>query len=247
MTEYKIERVKSGIPGLDELMEGGFTKGDAILIAGKAGTGKSIFGCQFLYAGATKYNEHGVLVTLEEPPEKIKRNMMRFNMDLEKLEKEGKLVILNLSPLKSDLPIQIADYPSFDLSGLRILIANAIKKVNAKRVVIDSISLLAYRYQNKAILRAELFKLAAAITEMGCTLLLISEVPEDSSSFGVFDVERYLASGVVVLYNEKVSETNRTRLIEILKMRGSNHSLRIHSMRITNEGIHVFPAQAIVK
>ncbi|MGQ4872254.1 MAG: ATPase domain-containing protein, partial [Candidatus Thorarchaeota archaeon] len=100
MTQYKIERVKTGIPGLDELIEGGFPKGDTILVAGKAGTGKSILATQFLYRGAVDYGEPGVLVTLEEPPRLIKRNMMRFGMDLEKLEREGMLAIVDLSPAK---------------------------------------------------------------------------------------------------------------------------------------------------
>jgi len=88
MSDYTIERVKTGIPGLDELIEGGFPRGDTILVAGKAGTGKSILATQFIYKGVTEYNEPGVLVTLEEPPNLIKRNMLRFGMDLAKLEKE---------------------------------------------------------------------------------------------------------------------------------------------------------------
>ncbi|MHA2602834.1 MAG: ATPase domain-containing protein, partial [Candidatus Thorarchaeota archaeon SMTZ1-83] len=94
MSDFVIERVKTGIPGLDELIEGGFPRGDTILIAGRAGTGKSIMANQFLYKGATEYDEPGVLVTLEESPLLIKRNMMRFGMDLDALVKEKKLAIV---------------------------------------------------------------------------------------------------------------------------------------------------------
>ena len=90
MSDHTIERIKTGIPGLDELIEGGFPKGDTILIAGKAGTGKSILATQFIYKGVTEYNDPWpvVFVTLEEPPHLIKMNMLRFGIDLDKLVKE---------------------------------------------------------------------------------------------------------------------------------------------------------------
>lgn len=243
MSDYKIDRVKTGIPGLDELIEGGFPRGDTILIAGKAGTGKSILATQFIYKGATEYDETGVFVTLEEPPHLIKRNMLQFGMDIDAVIKEGKMSLVDLSPSKEITPVTIGEYPSFDLSGLQAIILNHIKKVNAKRVVIDTISIMAYKFRSRDILREEFFKLAAAITRTGCTLILTSEIPTQGQSLGVFDIEAFLASGVIVLYNEKISDTSRSRSIEVLKLRGSKHSSRIHSMRITDEGIRVWPGE----
>ncbi len=243
MSEYVIDRVKTGIPGLDELIEGGFPRGDTILIAGKAGTGKSILAIQFLYKGVTEYNEPGVLVTLEEPPHLIKRNMQRFGMNLEELEKTGMFSIVDLSPQKEITPVKIGEYPSFDLSGLEAIILNHMKKVKAKRVVIDTLAILAYKFRSRDILREEFFKICATITRHGATLLLTSEVPAHHDGLGVFDIEAFLASGVIVLYNEKISQTSRTRSIEVLKLRGSKHSSRIHSMRITDEGIRVWPGE----
>ncbi len=242
MSQYKIERVKTGIPGLDELIEGGFPRGDTILVAGKAGTGKSILATQFLYRGIVDYGEPGVLITLEEPPRLIKRNMMRFGMDLEKLEKEGKLAIVDLSPARTT-SVNIEEYPSFDLSGLEAIIMHHMKKINAQRVVIDTLSILAYKFKSRDILREEIFKMCANITSTGCTLLLTSEIPAQDTGLGVFDIEAFLASGVIVLYNEKISDTSRSRSIEVLKLRGSKHSSRIHSMRITDEGIRVWPGE----
>jgi len=193
MSDHDIDRVKTGIPGLDELIEGGFPRADTILIAGKAGTGKSILATQFIYKGATEYDEPGVFVTLEEPPHLIKRNMLRFGMDLDAVIKEGKMSLVDLSPSKEVTPVTIGEYPSFDLSGLQAIIMNHIKKIDAKRVVLDTISIMAYKFRSRDILREEFFKLAAAITRTGCSL----------------------------------------------KLRGSKHSSRIHSMRITDEGIRV--------
>ncbi|MFX1483338.1 MAG: ATPase domain-containing protein [Promethearchaeota archaeon] len=243
MSDHVIDRVKTGIPGLDELTEGGFPRGDTILVAGKAGTGKSILATQFIYKGATEYNEPGVFVTLEEPPRLIKRNMLQFGMDLEKLEKEKKISIVDLSPSKEVTPVTIGEYPSFDLSGLEAIILNHVKKLKAKRVVLDTLSIMAYKFRSRDILREEFFKLTANITRTGCTLLLTSEIPEQDQGLGVFDIEAFLASGVIVLYNEKISDTSRSRSIEVLKLRGSKHSSRIHSMRITDEGIRVWPGE----
>lgn len=243
MSDYYIDRVKTGIPGLDELIEGGFPRGDTILIAGKAGTGKSILATQFIYKGATEYDEAGVFVTLEEPPHLIKRNMLRFGMDLEALIKEGKVSIVDLSPSKEVTPVTIGEYPSFDLSGLQAIIMNHIKKINAKRVVLDTLSIMAYKFRSRDILREEFFKLAASITKTGCTLIITSEIPAQDKGLGVFDIEAFLASGVIVLYNEKISDTSRSRSIEVLKLRGSKHSSRFHSMRITDEGIRVWPGE----
>ena len=243
MTEYEIERVKTGIPGLDELIEGGFPKGDTILIAGKAGTGKSILATQFIYRGAQDYNEPGVFVTMEEPPHLIRRNMIRFGMDLEKMEKSGMISLVDLSPSKEVTPVTIGEYASFDLSGLEAIIMNHIQKLKAKRIVIDTLSIMAYKFRSRDILREEFFKLCANLTRTGCTLLLTSEIPAQDQGLGVFDIEAFLASGVIVLYNEKISDTSRSRSIEVLKLRGSKHSSRIHSMRITDEGIRVWPGE----
>ncbi|MFX0108276.1 MAG: ATPase domain-containing protein [Candidatus Hodarchaeota archaeon] len=243
MSGIEIDRVKTGITGLDELIEGGIPRGDTILVAGKAGTGKSILATQFLYKGATEFNEPGVLVTLEEPPHLIRRNMMRFNMDLEKLEQAGKFSIVDLSPSKQITPLKIGEYPSFDLSGLEAIILNHVKRIGAKRVVIDTLSIMAYKFRSRDILREEFFKICAAITRAGTTLILTSEIPEQHDGLGVFDIEAFLASGVFVLYNDRIGVTSRSRSIEVLKLRGTRHSSRIHSMRITDEGIRVWPGE----
>jgi KaiC/GvpD/RAD55 family RecA-like ATPase len=120
---------------------------------------------------------------------------------------------------------------------------NHVKKIKAKRIVLDTLSIMAYKFKSRDILREEFFKLTANLTKSGCTLLLTSEIPAQDQGLGVFDIEAFLASGVIVLYNEKISDTSRSRSIEVLKLRGSKHSSRIHSMRITDEGIRVWPGE----
>ncbi len=93
------ERVPTGVPGVDGLIEGGFIKGEGILLAGGTGSGKSIFSSQFIYNGALNNNEKGVYATLEEDRKSFVRNMAKFGLDFEKLENEGKIIVIDPSKI----------------------------------------------------------------------------------------------------------------------------------------------------
>ncbi|KPV63718.1 MAG: circadian clock protein KaiC [Candidatus Bathyarchaeota archaeon BA2] len=121
-----IKRVPTGIDGLDYLIEGGFLRGDVILLAGGTGSGKTIFSTQFTYNGATQYGEKGVYATFEENAKTLKRNMLRFGFDLEKLEQEGSVRIVDLETLKGE-----------GLSANIEFILGALNEIDAKRLVID--------------------------------------------------------------------------------------------------------------
>ena len=126
---FGIERVKSGINGLDNLIDGGFLTGHSILVCGMPGTGKTIFGVQYIYKGITDYNENGLYVAIEDHPNMLTVYARSFGWDLEKAQKEKKLRLLNI-------PI--------DQRGFKIIdaIEEEAEKVNAKRIVIDSLSAL---------------------------------------------------------------------------------------------------------
>jgi KaiC/GvpD/RAD55 family RecA-like ATPase len=94
----EIARIKSGIPGLDEVLEGGLPRNYAYTVVGAPGSGKTVMGAQFLYRGATQHGDNGVYVSLEEPTHSIANTMLRFNWNLFDLESQGKLVLLDASP-----------------------------------------------------------------------------------------------------------------------------------------------------
>jgi len=98
--QREIERAKTGILHLDELIEGGFPKNELVLLAGYAGTGKTIFCTEFIYHGAVEYNEKGVYAVLEEDFSTLKRNMGRLGYDLERLETENRIQIIDVESLK---------------------------------------------------------------------------------------------------------------------------------------------------
>jgi KaiC/GvpD/RAD55 family RecA-like ATPase len=97
-----LERVNSGVPGLDRLIENGFLKGDVILLAGGTGSGKTIFAVQFICNGAVQYGESGLYATFEEDSKTLKRNMLRFGFDLEGLEQKGLVKVIDLEALKAE-------------------------------------------------------------------------------------------------------------------------------------------------
>ncbi len=93
-----MDRVRTGIEGLDQLLYGGFLRGDAILVAGAPGSGKTSLGMQFLYNGITQYQEPGLFITFEEFPQRIYRDARNFGWDFRELEEQGKLKVLFTSP-----------------------------------------------------------------------------------------------------------------------------------------------------
>jgi KaiC/GvpD/RAD55 family RecA-like ATPase len=219
-----MERVKSGIPGLDDLIEGGFPKNSVILLTGTCGTGKTIMGIQFLWYGAQN-GENGVFISFEEPIEQIKANAKAFGWDLDKMEKEGKIIFVRYDP--------------FHVEDIIDLIEINVRKNNAKRVVIDSISALNMYIRDLPEIRRTIFNLVTILYKLGCTTLMISEMLSNQQELSRFGVEEFLADGVVVLYYRKV-DAQFARALTVWKMRGTNHSQKLHPYAITENGIVVY-------
>ncbi|MFH1105765.1 MAG: ATPase domain-containing protein [Candidatus Aenigmatarchaeota archaeon] len=216
-------RVKTGIPGLDELVEGGFVESSAILVTGKTGTGKTTFITQFLYNGAKNFNEPGILITTEETAHGIRNHGTRFGWNIEDLEKQGKLKIIELEP--------------FEIETLVPNLEEQIKKMGAKRIVIDSVSMFEMYILKQLETRKILFKTLKRLKDMGTTVLVTSEIPEDSQSLSRYGVVEFLADAVIVLQYMSLTKYKRSLLIR--KMRDTNHSTDIHPLEITEDGMIV--------
>jgi len=228
-----IGRVPAGIKGLDEAMSGGFVKDSINLIAGGPGSGKSIFALQYLIKGILDYNENGVYLTFEETRDKLVRYMENFGWDLEKLEKENKLRVIEISPKD----VKKAVYNKN--AGLKYGTAKYIK---AKRIVIDSINAYSLLFPTELAKREAHINLFEMLRSWGVTVLLVAEydVEEDKGSPLDFEVD-----GILRLYNFKKGDT-RTRAIEIYKLRGSKHSTKTFPLEIIDkEGIKVYPEQNV--
>lgn len=234
-----MTRTKTGISGLDGLMDGGLVEGSATLVSGGTGSGKTIFGLQFLYNGATKYDEPGVYVTLETRPNNLKIEAQQFGWDLEELEKKNSLIIVDAASSKAGLATygKYALRRGFDVSTLAQEIYRAVEDSKAKRLVIDCVSALGIKFDDPSEVRSELFRISALLGELKVTSLLISETinPDTQSRAGV---EQFVTQGLISLNLFEEGGTLKRELL-IWKMRQTSHSLKKHVFTIGKNGIEI--------
>lgn len=225
-------RLKTGIPGLDELVEGGFPEGSSILLSGGAGTGKSIFCMQYLYYGAKELKEPGVYITLEEGPHNLWWNMQRFKWDLISLEKENLLKIFKFEPgeaMDSAAPDQVKK------------IVDKAREFKAKRLVIDSVTAFSFWYSDPAKIRYMIYTLIEELRNIDCTTILSCETKGHRDDFSTWGIEEFLVDGIVALY---FFPPNRATFVR--KMRGTKHDKSVHPMDISDAGVTVNPREEIL-
>jgi len=227
-----LNRVKSGVPGLDELIEGGFPEASSILVSGPAGTGKSILCMEYLYNGAKEYNEPGVYITMEEGPHNIWWNTQRFKWDLVSLERENKLKIYKFEPTK-----ELLDSPEAQVER----IIEKAKSTNAKRLVVDSVTAFAFWLKDIRQIRFAIYTLIEELRKLDCTTLLTCETSAGRHAVSRFGVEEFLTDGVVQMF---FSPPNRALFVR--KMRGTNHSKKIHPLTINDSGLSVESKEEIL-
>lgn len=228
MGQMRVERVKTGIPGLDKIMNGGIPTNQLVLLTGTAGTGKTILCSQYIYEGVRKYNDNGVYLTLEEPPDFIKENVMAFGWDFEALEKTGHFTFIEYNPYRAEDIIEMLE--------------STIREVKATRVVIDSISALGLHIRDDEELRRMIFNLSLTLRKLNCTAILVSEIVQGTHGLSRYGVEEFVSDSVIVLYYERLQSTF-LRSLQIWKLRGSSHSEKLHPYEIGNKGIVVNPEE----
>ena len=240
-TYTPIEKVPTGISSFDMIAKGGLPRNRTTLISGTAGSGKTIFAVQFLAAGI-EAGTHGVFVTFEESASDIRKNMLSFGWDLAKWEADGKLAFVDASP---DPHIDTIESGSFDLGALMARVQNAVNKVKADRVAVDSLGAVFSQFSDQSTVRNELFRIASALKSMGVTAVLTAERTDDYGPIARFGVEEFIADNVMILRNVLEDESRR-RTIEILKFRGCDHQKGEYPFTIVpNGGVIVIPLSAM--
>jgi KaiC/GvpD/RAD55 family RecA-like ATPase len=220
--------MRSAIPGLDEILHGGIPLGNRILLTGTTGSGKTIFATQFAYMGALKFKEPAIYLSFEESPQSIKKNAMNFGWDF--------------GPLEKTEQFSFAKYDPYHVDEVPNIIEARIRETNAKRVVIDSLSSLSFFVRDEADFRRLVLNISKVLEKLECTSLMISEIVPGSQSISRSGVEEFIVDGVIVLYYKRV-DTSFSRAIQIWKMRGTDHSEKLHPYKITNQGIQVYPKE----
>ena len=228
--ESEIPRIKLGIEGLDEMIQGGVPERSLIVAIGGAGTGKTTFGLQFLQQ-AIQNDERAVYITLEESHERVMRSAEEKGWDFEAYEANDQLAVIDIDP------VEMAN----SLTSIRNELPRLIEEFGASRLVLDSVSLLEMMYDEQATRRTEIYDFTKALKQAGVTTMLTSEASEDTPFASRHGIIEYLTDAVFVLRYVRPEDFRETRLaIEIQKIRDANHSRETKPYEITGQGISVY-------
>jgi circadian clock protein KaiC len=234
-----LQKALTGIQGLDEITGGGLPVGRPTLVSGGAGSGKTMFGLEFLVRGATQYGEPGVFMSFEETLPDLTLNAASLGFNLDRLVAQKKLFLDHVFISRSE----IAETGEYDLDGLFIRIADAVQRVGAKRIVLDTIEALFGELPNPGILRAEIRRLFAWLKEQGLTTVITAERdrPDKLTRHGIEE----FVSDCVILLDHRILEEISTRRLRVVKYRGSTHGTNEYPFLIDEHGISVLPISSL--
>ena len=225
---FMISRLPIGIPGVDELIEGGLPRNSLTLLAGRSGTGRHTFAMQYLYHGAAEMDEPGIYISLEKEPEEIIESTKRFGWDVNALIRDKKLAVIK------------PEIQRFD--SLKKVIEDHVDRIGAKRLVISPFSLLSAYFENVYGARKALSELTTVMKKLDCTALAITDIKEGDMVYSSTGFEEFVAGGVIALDLVFKKDSNSyVRTVFIRKMEKTNHSLKLVPIEITSEGLKAYP------
>ncbi len=244
-------RLKTGIEGLDLLIEGGLLKERQYLLSGTPGSGKTTFGVQFLSAGAVA-GETGAYVTLTETVGTIVEDMSRYNFEIDNLIKKELLYFLDIGPAMNygeydemamllnpdydeqpgtESPQVLPPTPQIVFKKVEMIV----KQYGLKRLVIDSLSAIRFTSQHPALEERSIGRFIRNLKNLGCTTLLLSELLKPDA----YTIEQFASHGVIFLHNFMNKQGNMVRTLQIIKMRGTKHDCKMHNIEFTGNGLKV--------
>ncbi|WP_295668496.1 circadian clock protein KaiC [uncultured Mucilaginibacter sp.] len=229
----QLQKCLTGIKGFDEITDGGLPKNRTTLVSGSTGSGKTLFGIDFLINGAIKFKEPGVFMSFEETEDELYKDVASLNLDLQGLVSQKKILIAHVLLERKD--IQELD---FNLEGLFVRLEHAIDSIGAKRVVLDSIESLFAGITDAGILRLEIKRLFRWLKEKKVTAVVTGEpIQEFYTRHGL---EQYISDCIILLDN-RVKDQIAIRRIRIVKYRGSKHGTNEYPFVIDKDGLSVIP------
>lgn len=233
------ERCPTGIDALDNILYGGIPRSNTVLLTGSVGTGKTSLALEFLIHGANN-GEKTIFLSVTEASDKLIENVIPYNFFDKDLIEKGNLLMLDLPKIYERLGLTKDE---LTVEEIGILVANILglaREAGVNRMVIDSITSVGYKLKTQEKIRSFILKISNGLSQMGCTSMLVSEVPPGSQSYSMFMVEEALADGIILMGNmERRGDLLRT--LQVIKMRGTMHSRAKYVLDLTPAGTLLVP------
>lgn len=226
------KRTSTGIPGLDELIGGGLPEGSTTVISGPPGIGKSSLGMQYIYAGVKDFDEPGIYLTIEDTIEDIEEYALGFGWNFKGYEDAEKLRILGR---------EVFERTDVDLGIDFGIMRDIMKDIDAKRVVLDSVTLFNYLFKEETSRRLHLLRFLELMKRDKITVIMTAELP-DTFLRMKFQQEHFLADGLIILFWSRY-KANTERCLWVVKIRGSKINSDIRPLKVTGEGVVVYPRE----
>ncbi|MEW6528407.1 MAG: ATPase domain-containing protein [Candidatus Micrarchaeota archaeon] len=227
-----MERIKTGISGLDEMLNGGLPKNKHVAISGGPGCGKSSFTFEFLYRGVT-FGENGLYITLEETEDGMIENMKNTFYEFKDLDQ-----------FINEKKLQVIKPEKFELEEIAELVENQISDNKVGRVIIDSATMIRFSFENQLNYRQTLFEFFSLLRTLDCTVMMTLEASNARKEELTFDIEHFVMDGIINLYNHEQGE-RRVRALEIFKMRGTDHSRELVPFKVLPDGIKIYVGEHV--
>ena len=226
-TTAETKRLKTGISKLDDLLGEGIPLGSTLLVAGVAGTGKTVLGLEFLYRGA-RAGEKGIVFSFEETEERLHATAQGLGWDLDGEIDRGMVEIVFIPQ------------PDVMVEGHLLMMRERVQALGARRVVVDSLSVFLHKVKDTQIAREKTFQLATIVQNAQAVGFFATDIPYGSSQLSRFGVEETVVDGVILLTSSEEA-FERQRYMEIYKLRNTAHSKGRHNLIIGPGGINIFP------
>lgn len=233
-----LEKCPTGIAGFDDITQGGLPRGRPTLVCGGAGSGKTLFAMQFLVTGATRFEEPGVFISFEENETELAKNVASLGWDLSALSEQGNMFLDFIYIERRE----IEETGEFNLDGLFIRVENAVRTVNARRIVIDGIEALFSGFSDESLLRSEIRRLFRRLKEQRLTAIVTAERGERTLTRR--GLEEYISDCVVFL-DHRMNDQVATRRLRVVKYRGTAHETNEFPFLIGDRGFSVFPVTSL--
>jgi circadian clock protein KaiC len=248
------ETVPTGVAGLDEMMSGGFPRGRVVLVIGGPGAGKTILAAQFLYKGISDYGENGIVVSLDENKNHFYQEMNKFGWDFKKAEEENQFAFIDATRMSrvAILKEKMLKEESGSLRGKQLPVDRLIeelqakiKEINAKRVTLDTLASLFYRFTDTIERRTAAVDLIEALSDLGITVVVTTELGQLGLERKSLD-EEFMVHGVIMMQTLYSGGTT-TRGLQVIKMRGVSINTNLVPYTIDRTGIEIFPTMSLFR